>query len=603
MELIALDLSILVLYISFVLVVGFIYKNRVNTKKSFFLADRSLPWWWAGISIVATTFAADTPLAITGIIASKGLSGNWLWLAWIGAHSGVAVLFAKCWSRAGTVTDAELIQLRYSGKGRDQLRLFRSLVSGLLINCIVLGWVLKAMVKISSQFFDWELLSPGLYEAVALLWPAGTVLGTASDGITLMLLMALVCLYSSLGGLKGVVLTDLFQFFLALGGSIWLAIKATEKVGGLEKLQSSLVEMGKGDALKLFPTSEMAWIESLEIPFILFGAYLVVQSLTNLNVDGGGYIMQRLNSAKDESQAQKASLVFIFFHYLVRTWPWFIVAFAALVLIPEGNESLHFGESALPASQDRELAYPILMKELLAPGILGLVLTSLVAAFMSTVDTHINWGSSYLVNDWAPKVFPNLSGEDQLKLSRLGIVFFTLAGVFVSFQIETIEQAWKIVAAIGASMGLPTILRWVWWRVNAMGEFTALSVGLTAAFALSQLTNWPYELRLILTFASSGLGMLIGIYFLSPARESEVKEFFLRVSPAGFWPRRSPSQALKSLVQPISQSLLLMTAIIASLSVGQNYFFSDQINMLSIGLALSSLVTFYFSFRLNGPKA
>ncbi len=556
------DWVILGVYLLFALGVGFFVRELAQTdKESYFLAGRSLPWWWAGASIAATTFAADTPLVVTGETAARGLSGNWLWLAWIGVHAGAFVFFAAKWSKSGVLTDAELVELRYSGRDGRVLRSTRAVVYGLLFNGIILGWVLNAMVKICGPFFHWDRWLPTVYEWMATWWPAGTALGDPSDGLTILVLLVLVGIYSVLGGIRGVIFTDLIQLTLGLVASFWFAWVAWDAVGGRAGLHEGLAAHydDPEEYLSFFPEVSVEWIGAggdwagMELlqstPVLLatvFAAYLMVQSYANFPADGGGYMMQRLNTCRSAKDARQASLFFIVLQYIVRTWPWFIVALVALVMIPIGAEQQVFEGAATVVGEDREMAYPVLMDQLLIPGVLGLLLTSLLAAFMSTLDTHINWGASYVVNDiylWAD---PEATDRRQMLVARISVVGFVVLAVMIAFQIETIGQAWRWVAIIGAALGISTALRWMWWRINASAELAAIGTGLSVALAL-RFTEIPFEIELIIISVGSVLGMIAGMV-LGPNPDDEVLEAFMdKVEPIGVWPDRSRVQGLRQI--------------------------------------------------------
>ncbi|MFN3790492.1 sodium:solute symporter family protein [Massilia sp.] len=539
------DWVVISLYLSFALIVGlWASKLASGGVRSYFLADRSLPWWWAGASIAATTFAADTPLAVAGIIATKGVSGNWIWLAWMGVHAAVVVLFAESWSRSGVMTDAELIARRYSGRSASVLRTARAGLYGIVYNAIILGWVLRAMVKIASPFFHWDTWFPGLMHNMALVWPANSPMGTPSDGLTIILLLGLVVVYSSLSGIRGVIVTDLVQLGLALVGSVWFACLAWSAVGGREGLSEGLSRLYGADHmyLDLFPDMPGA----TAMAFVLFGLYILVQSYANVPADGGGYLMQRLNATRSPADARKASLLFLVLQYVVRVWPWLVVGLAALVLIPIGGEGTALGGAGAVVAGDREQAYPVLMGVLLHPGLLGLMVASLLAAFMSTIDTHMNWGASYIVNDVYLRLSPNAPVRRQIGVARLAVLGFAVGAVAVSFQIETIEQAWKWVAALGAALGAPTALRWIWWRVNAAGELGAMVAGLAAVLALAWL-SLPYETELLIIAGASLLGLAAGMIWGPPTDPATLRAFAAEVAPIGFWPgasRRSGARLL-----------------------------------------------------------
>lgn len=566
-----LDWGILGLYLLFALAVGFRVRERAGTgRRSYFLADRSLPWWWAGVSVAATTFAADTPLAVTGIIAGRGLSGNWIWLSWVAVHAGVAVLFARLWWRSGVVTEAEVIGLRYSGRAAGWLRSSRAALFGLVYNAIILGWVLRAMGKILQPWVDWAAWTPALVALLEPVWPSGAAVGGPEEGITILLLVGIVTLYSTLGGIRGVVFTDLVQFALGLLGSVWLGVAAWRAVGGRSGFREGLDGLYGPDHgyLELFPTVGAGWLGALEVGALAFGAYLLVQSYANVPSDGGGYLQQRLNSCRDERDASKAALLFVGLHYLVRVWPWFAVGLAALVLVPLGGETEALGAAGAQVAADRELAYPVLMGLLLPAGAVGILLTSLMAAFMSTIDTHLNWGASYVVNDGWLRIRPHASAEEQVRVARLSVVGFGVLAVAVSLRIDTIEQAWTWVAFLGASLGVPTALRWVWWRVGAWAELGAMAAGLSVGAAVILLSPWPYELQLLVTGLAGVAGMAAGILLAPPPEASAVAAFQERVDPPGFWPGRTPGEALRQLLGKGAALAGVVAAVVLGLRVG-----------------------------------
>ncbi len=569
------DWLIIGLYMALALGVGLMMRKRAGTDRtSYFLAGRALPWWLVGTSMAATTFAADTPLAVTGIIASKGLSGNWLWLPVMGIHAAVFVVFAANWSRAGVVTDAELIQLRYSGGAADILRRCRALLQ-LLTNCVVLGWVLRAMVKIASPFFHWEQWLPWLMPWLTPWWPQNTALGSLSEGLTIVALLLIVGCYSSLGGLHGVILTDLVQLGLALIGSFWLAWQAWQAVDGRAGLIMGLERLyGENHLyLDLFPTPGAGWLGAVGISAGLFGLYVIVQSFSHLSADGGGYFMQRLNAARSPKDAQKGALLFLIIHYLTRIWPWFVVGLAALVLLPLGREAQHLNDLGALVAPDREMAWPVLMAHLLKPGWLGVVLVSLLAAFMSTVDTHINWGASYIVNDFWLILRPHASDREQIRVARLAVLVFALLAIVVSFQIQTIEQAWKWIAMLGAALGLPTLLRWLWWRVNATGELLAMFAGMSVGCALTLWSPLPYEIRLVGIAIASATGLLAGSLLGPPTDRTHLQRFIEQVQPTGHWPMQPACQGW---IQAFSRWAAIVAGSFLLLFTGHQLLFTVQ---------------------------
>lgn len=530
----------IVIYLIFTLFAG-LYFKKVSSQSSndFFLAGRQLSWLPAGVSIVATTFAADTPLVITGIIAHKGISGNWLWLSVMVTHAAMAIYFAKLWSRTGAVTDSELISIRYSSKVSEVLRLLRAFMTGIVINCLTMAWVIKAMVKISAQLFSWQALTPNLYEIVDSIWPKHTALGSASEGMTILVLVSLVAIYSSMGGLRSVIYTDFFQFILAVAGTSLLAYNLWDHIGGKEAITNGLNTLygNNHHYLDLFPSMTTGWASHLELGGIAFGSYLMAQGMARPEADGGGYFMQRLNSCKSENDAIKAGLLFVFLHYLVRVWPWFVIGIIALILIPIGHEVQGPLINAAKVAADRELAFPVLMMNFLSPTTLGILITSFLAAFMSTMDTHLNWGSSYIANDWMPKLLPSMTNKQKVFTGRISIITLSFLAILISFQIQTIADAWKWVAAFSISMGIPSIFRWLWWRVSAWAEMMALIFGISSAL-IFPLFLQNYELSLIAIAVASFSGMMIGIFFLPQTDLKVIDSFYQKVQPKGVWPQK-----------------------------------------------------------------
>ncbi len=593
-------------YLLAALFIGISVRRRASANRvSYFLAGRSIPWWWAGASIAATTFAADTPLAITGLVASRGLSGNWLWLSWIGVHAAVVVLFARGWNRSGVLTDAELIAIRYSGRAAAWLRSIRAGLYGIVFNCLILGWVLRAMVKIAAPFFRWDEWFPGPVSRLETVWSGSEALaglGTPSEAISIVALLILVGIYSALGGIRGVMLTDLVQLVLALAGGTWFAFAAWNAVGGRSGLVDGLASLyGPGHGLmNLLPDPESGWLGAAGVGAFTFGAYVIVQSYSNMPADGGGYLMQRLNTTPSPDHARRAAALFLVVQYVVRVWPWFIVALAALVLIPIGAESEAFEGAGAPVAGDRELAYPVLMGLLLGPGVLGIMVVSLLAAFMSTVDTHLNWGASYVVNDVFLRLRPGASARRQILWARAAVGAFVLLSVIVSLQIRTIEQGWRWLATLGAAIGLPTALRWIWWRVTAAGELCALGAGIVTAIVLAIGTEVPYETALILTSAASLVGLLGGIAIGPPTDPDVLSRFVRGVSPPGIWPGRSVGRGIRGL----GRSMLRWSGVVAGTvmmiaSLQRALLFADHLAAAWLGAI--GLIGFVWGVRGPAP--
>lgn len=508
-----------------------------RSAESYFVADRSLPGWLVGISIVATTFAADTPLAIAGMVATKGVAANWFWWSMGIAHVGMFLFWARLWRGAAVVTDAELAELRYGGRPGAALRSMKAVFFGLIYNAIVLGWVIRAMQKIAAPFARWEDWLPGgLHGALAERWPVDTPLGGIDEALTIFVLVALAAGYSTLGGLRGVVMTDLVQLALAGVGSFALAWVALDAVGGPSGLVASLNEqlgsVRASEVLAFHPLGQ----ELGFLPLQAFAVYVLMRWWAHPMGDGGGYIAQRLLSTRDPGEARTAAGVFLALHYVVRPWPWVLVGLVGLVLFPPGAESSLYAAGALVA-EDREMAYPVLAGVLLPPWLLGLLVASLLAAFMSTVDTHLNWGVSYVAHDlWAQRVRPGCSPEEEVAVGRGATVVFALAAIAVTTQIGSVEKAWKFVAALGSGMGLPVLLRWLWWRVNAQAEMAGAAGSFAVAVGAALLVpDARWETVLAVAIATGAAGSLACIAWFGPPSMDTLVEFHSRVNPPGAW--------------------------------------------------------------------
>jgi Na+/proline symporter len=529
-----LDWSIILGYLALAVTAGVLVSRRAGKSiESYFVAGRQLPWWWLGTSMVATTFAADTPLVVTGMVAAYGVAGNWFWWSWAFSHISMAVVFAALWRRARVLTDAELVELRYSGRSATLLRGFKAIFFAVLINGIVLGWVIRAMSKIAGPFVHWDQwLGAARFAALEAAWPPWLLFGTLSDTLTVIALFGLVVLYSTLGGIRGVILTDLVQFAIAMVAAIAFAVVAVGEVGGMGGLVAGLAEH-YGDAaqiLAFIPASDAAWL-----PVQVFLIYLAVQWWAQYFSDGSGYLAQRLFTARSDAHAEGGGLWFCVANYGLRTWPWVLIGLVALVVFPLGAAPA--GQGAEIVARDREMAYPVLMAQLLPAGLLGLLFAGLLAAFMSTVDTHINWGSSYLVNDLYRRFLrPQASERELVVVSRLTVVGLSLLAVGIASQISSIEKAWRFFIALGAGLGLPAILRWLWWRVNAWTEIAGMTVAVIAAVVLyARYPDTRDEYLLVVIVALATTASLIATFVTRPVPREHLQRFFDRVRPPGWW--------------------------------------------------------------------
>jgi SSS family solute:Na+ symporter len=501
-----LDWMIVAAYFLASAAIGLAYTRRAGQNVSeFFVSGRSLPWWLAGTSMVATTFAADTPLAVAGMVGTNGVAGNWLW--WNMVMSGMLTVFfyAHLWRRAGVLTDVEFTEIRYSGRPAAILRAFRALYMALPINLIIIGWVNLAMLKILE-----------------------VVLGI--DPVPAFILMFIVTMtYAALAGLWGVVITDFFQFFIAMAGSIALAFFALSAVGGIDGLVARLPEhYGSAEAaLSILPERNSAWM-----PLTAFLAYLSVQwwatSYPGSEPGGGGYIAQRIFSSRTERDGVLATLWFNVAHFALRPWPWILTALAVVLIYP-GEE---------PAT-----AYLRGVVDLLPVGLKGLMVAAFAAAYMSTISTQLNWGASYLINDlYLRFVDPDAEDGKVVRLSRIatGVIFLLSALVtWWLYRAGSIEGAWRIIIAIGAGTGLVYILRWYWWRISAWSEISAMVAALVTFAALTILDVFdPTDALegaylMLVTTAVTTVAWVVTTLLTAPVPDETLDAFYRRVRPGG----------------------------------------------------------------------
>ena len=519
MHLGTIDWVIIGAYFALSLGIGLYYYQRAGESTSeFFVAGRSLPWWLAGTSMVATTFAADTPLAVTEMVARNGVAGNWLWWSMLPSGMLTVFFFARLWRRAEVMTDVEFVELRYSGKPAAFLRAFRSVYLGLAINLIIMGWVNLGMAKVLSGTL-------GLQK-----WQA------------LAFCLTITLAYSSISGLWGVVVTDAVQFAIAMVGSIVLAIFAVRAVGGIEALKTGLeavTPVGGSEpfgvsALSLWPDGSAAWM----LPFVTLVTYLGVNWWASwypgAEPGGGGYIAQRIFSARNEKHGVLAALWFNVAHYALRPWPWIVVALCSLVLYKGGAANPVTGEI------DAAFGYVQVMNDFLPAGFRGLLLASFAAAYMSTISTQLNWGSSYLVNDFYRRfVRTDASEAHYVAASRLATVITVLLSVVVTYFMNRITGGWELVLTLGAGTGLVYILRWYWWRVNAWSEIAAMSAALIVSLGLRWLGTFDsaspigFAQTILTTVAITTAVWLIATFVTGPEPDAKLIAFYRRVRPAG----------------------------------------------------------------------
>ncbi|GAB4154381.1 MAG: Na+:solute symporter [Planctomycetota bacterium] len=513
MQLTAPDWAIILAYFAISLGIGILFSRRAGKSHvEFFASGRSLPWWIAGTSMVATTFAADTPLAVTGLVAKNGLAGNWFWWAFALGGMLTVFVFAKLWRRAEVLTDVELIELRYSGPAARFLRGFRGIYIAVVMNSIIIGWVTKAMASVLKQ----TVLTDMPKNASTDFWLVAGML--AATGV-----------YSVLSGMWGVAITDMVQFVLAITGCTILAVVAVQHVGGTEALKQKVAANFEGGA-HAFDFIPDFWATDPSLPIGVFLVMIFCQWWATWypgnEPGGGGYIVQRMASCKDERHAVKATLWFQLAHYCLRPWPWILVAFAAIAMFPE-----------LRAAEDPGIGFPMVMRELAPAGLRGLLLVTFFAAFMSTISTQMNWGASYLVNDVYKRFLRPEAAEKELMRASRGasaLVLFLggIAGFVMAVEHVSVDDAWKFLAALGAGVGGVFILRWFWWRINAWSEIAAM-VASIAFFWWMQRYPWKEEYRQI-AVAGCSIGFWLLVTFLTrPEREETLVSFYRKVRPDG----------------------------------------------------------------------
>ena len=548
------DWLIVLVYFALTIGLGILLSRKASQSlEDFFVSGRSLPWWLAGTSMAATTFSIDTPLYICGVVASRGIAGNWEWWSFGISHVILIYIFSKMWRRSEIVTDAELTEIRYGGRNAAILRGTKAFLFAVPINCIGIGYAMLAMVKVVDALELWQSLGVNPGENLKI-W---SVVGVS----------ALVLVYSGFSGLWGVVTTDFFQFFLALLGAIAVAIIAVNSVGGIHELIPQVQQVSDIDVLSFFPlqfsNGSFGWSDAAGITATTFSAYLFVQWWSFRRSDGGGEFIQRLIAAKDEAEAEKSSWFFNILHYGIRTWPWIIVALVAIVVYPD--------------LADKELGYPKLMLDYLPPIILGLVVTSLIAAFMSTVSTSINWGASYLTNDiYLRFLKPNASQAELVKIGRIASVLVTVFGAIAALNSTDITTVFRLVIAIGTGPGLVLILRWFWWRINAAAELAAMIGGFIIGLITSINPEFnelfaDFGYRLLFISATTALLWIVVMYLTPPESDATLDEFYRRVQPGGIgWKRQRertgipPAQDLtKDLLRVVAATLLLFGTMFA----------------------------------------
>ena len=568
------DWWILIAYLASTLVLGLWLARRNRGEDDYFVAGRRLSGWLAGASMAATTFSIDTPLYVAGIVGTRGLAANWEWWGFGLAHVAMAVVFAPLWRRSGVLTDAAFTELRYGGAAAAWLRGIKAFLLALPVNCIGIGYAFLAMRKVVGAL--------GIVSDQPI--PAA---GGLSDTLLLLIIVAaLVLAYTVAGGLWAVVITDFIQLILALLGAAAVAWAAVHAAGGMGSLLEQLEALGRPEVLSIVPwrwdDSGFNWIGGAGISVSTFLAYLTVQWWSFRRSDGGGEFIQRMLATRNEQEARLAGWVFLVVNYLVRSWLWVLVALAAVVLLPD--------------QADWELSYPALAVQFLPPVVLGLVVVSLVAAFMSTVSTSVNWGASYLTHDLYQRFLrPDASQRELLLVGQLMSVILLVLGVITALISDSIGTVFRLVIAIGTGPGVVLVLRWFWWRINAAAELAAMLCGfvvglVTSVVPLLQITD--YGQRLMVTTGLTALVWLT-VMLLTPPESPEVLERFVQtVRPPGpgwdRWRRRWDVQADESL-STLMARFLFSSGILFGALLGSGAFLLHQQLLGWMGLIVAGV--------------
>ncbi|HEV8022224.1 MAG TPA: FecR domain-containing protein [Candidatus Lustribacter sp.] len=520
MHLTGVDIFVIAAFFAVNLGIGVYFASRTKDVGDFFVSGGKAPWWLTGTSMVATTFAVDTPLAVTGFVAANGIAGNWLW--WNMAASGLLTVFffAALWRRSGVLTDVEFIELRYGGQAATWLRGVRAVYQGVIVNTIIMGWVNLAMVKVLSLTLHVPTM-PALY-----------------------ICLVLTALYVTIGGLWSVLVTDMLQFIVKMSMAIVLAIAAVVAVGGIGALKTKLAVVdaahhasGGGSLLSFFPTGDASWMP-LTTFLVFIGVSWWASSYPGAEPGGGSYIAQRIFASKDEKNAVMATLFFNVAHYALRPWPWILVALCALVLYPHGV-------IGADGKVDAELGYVQTLVDYLPPSLRGLMLAGFAAAYMSTIGTQLNLGASYLTNDLYRRfIRPVASEHHYVAVSRVMTVVCLILAAAITPLMHSVGDAWKYMLTMTAGVGLVMILRWYWWRISAWSEISALAISAVVGSGLYLFNVVAGDdpnataKRLLITVVLTTVGWMAVTFATQPETDATLVRFFDRVRPDDFgWKR------------------------------------------------------------------
>ncbi len=513
MALQGLDWGIIAAYFIVSLLIGvMVARQSGSSVAEFFLSGRNMPWWLLGVSMVATTFSADTPNLVTDIVRNHGVGGNWVWWAFLLTGMMTVFVYAKLWRRTGILTDLEFYEMRYGGKPASFLRGFRAIYLGLFFNVMIMATVCLAAIKI------------------------GNVLLGLAPWQTLVISSVITVAYTMVGGFKGVLFTDFFQFMLAMVGMVAAAIFLVNRpeIGGLEQL---LAQPRVQDAMSVFPdwSQPSSWIPIFLIP-------LAVQWWSSwypgAEPGGGGYIAQRMLAAKDERHAMGATLLFNIMHYALRPWPWILIALCSMIVFPTTADIARQFPHVDPAIIKDDLAFPAMIS-FLPTGLLGLVVAALIAAFMSTISTHLNWGSSYIINDFYGRFINTKASEKELvTIARWTTLGLMIVASLVATQLTSALQAFNILLQIGAGTGLIFILRWFWYRINAWSEISGMIISFIVAIYFQMLYTGDLldHEKLVIGVAITTVGWILVTLLTKPEEDAVLRKFYTQVKPhKGGW--------------------------------------------------------------------
>lgn len=588
-------ISVVIYFVVTIFIALYYVKRAGKNTTEFFLSGRNMKWYIIGTSMVATTFAADTPLLVTEVVASDGIAGNWIWWNMLFGAMLTVFFFARLWRRSGVLTDVEFVELRYDGKPAAWLRGIKAVYFGLLLNVIIMAWVTLAMETIMRVLFP-DVTLFGHSSFIILGLEIGAPLAIVG------LFIIFVALYSLASGLIGVAVTDMFQFAIAMTGTIILAIYAVNSpdIGGISGLKAAL----PAETFNFIPTigTAIEGVGVLTLSVAAFTAYIGVQWWSSwypgAEPGGGGYVAQRMMSAKDEKNALFAALWFTIAHYCLRPWPWIMVALVSLVLYPD-----------LPDARE---GFVLVMKDVLPAGLLGLLFAAFIAAFTSTFAAHLNWGTSYLINDfWRRFIKPDQTEKHYVLVSRIVTFVLAIIAFLVTTQLDSIKQAWGLVITASAGLGTVLILRWYWWRINAWSELTAtltpilLVVLVLFGIQVPGITE-PFPINLFSVVAITSFVWIIATFITKPSNPATLDTFFKRVRPGGpGWRQvalRNPSVIPDSGLLPLAMDWIAGVVLVYTTLFGVGHLLLGAYfnAILCLGLAAASAWFIYWDLNKRG---